>query len=114
MPGDSITKKWTYIQKWTYIGRKQNIHLMKKQHISQNFTVQLQLTEYKLQNTEKQQDTKNKERATAGNLTRAVKPIAQPYRLSYPDPVSSSLHFTPKSSLRLASLHLTPIPMSYN
>jgi hypothetical protein len=40
MPGGSVTKIGRTYKKWTYIARKQNIHLTKKQHISQNFTVQ--------------------------------------------------------------------------
>jgi hypothetical protein len=117
----SQTHVWRTYKKWTFIARKQNIHLTKKQHISQNFTVQVQWTKYKLQMTEKQtKDRKttehgNKEKATAGNWTRAVKPVAQRYRLSYTDPVSNSLYFSPKfTSPRLTSLHSNSHPLSGN
>jgi hypothetical protein len=45
MPGGSVTKIGRTYKKWTYIARKQNIHLAKKQHISQNFTVQYKCNE---------------------------------------------------------------------
>jgi hypothetical protein len=45
MPGGSVTKIGRTCKKWTYIARKQNIHLTKKQHISQNFTVQYKCKE---------------------------------------------------------------------
>jgi hypothetical protein len=48
MPGGSVTKIGRTYKKWTYIARKQNIHLTKKQHISQNFPVQYK---YNGQNT---------------------------------------------------------------
>jgi hypothetical protein len=35
MPGGSVTKIGRTYKKWTYIARKQNIHLTKKQHLSQ-------------------------------------------------------------------------------
>jgi hypothetical protein len=53
MPGCSVTKIGRAYKKFTYIARKQNIQLTKKQHISQNFTVQYkcneQNTRYKTQ-----------------------------------------------------------------
>jgi hypothetical protein len=60
MPGDSVNKKWTYMQKMD-IHSKETKHLTKKQLISQNFKVQYkynkQNTSYKTpktkQNTEK-------------------------------------------------------------
>jgi hypothetical protein len=45
MPGGSVTKIGRTYKKWTYIARKQNIQLTKKQHISQNFTVQYKYNE---------------------------------------------------------------------
>jgi hypothetical protein len=45
MPGSSVTKIGRTYKKWTYIARKQNIHLTKKQHTSQNFTVQYKCNE---------------------------------------------------------------------
>jgi hypothetical protein len=46
MPGGIVTKIGrTYKKKRAYIARKQNIHLTKKQHISQNFTVQYKCNE---------------------------------------------------------------------
>jgi hypothetical protein len=102
-----LQKNGRTYKKWTYIARKQDVHLTKKQHISRNFTVQVQWTEYKLQTTEKQTKHRktteyrntikheNKEKVTAGNWTRAVKPVAQRYRLSYPDTMSPD-HFKDK------------------
>jgi hypothetical protein len=49
MSGGTVTKIGRTFKKWTHIARKQNIHITKKQHISQNFTVQVQRTEYKVQ-----------------------------------------------------------------
>jgi hypothetical protein len=56
MPSGSVTKIGRTYKKWTYIARKQNIHLTKKQHvhlrytkkkqhISQNFTIQYKCNE---------------------------------------------------------------------
>jgi hypothetical protein len=45
MPGGSVTKIGRTYKKWTCIARKQNIQLTKKQHISQNFTVQYKCNE---------------------------------------------------------------------
>jgi hypothetical protein len=48
MPGGSVTKigrTYKKKKKWTYIARKQNIQLTKKQHVSQNFTVQYKCNE---------------------------------------------------------------------
>jgi hypothetical protein len=89
MPSGSVTKIGHTYKKWTYIARKQNIQLTRKQHISQNVTVQYKTTKHE-----------NNEKATAGNWTRAVKPVAQRYRMSYPDPVSNSgiINQTPRDS----------------
>jgi hypothetical protein len=45
MPGGSVTKIGRTYRKWTYIARKQNIQLAKKQHISQDITVQYKCNE---------------------------------------------------------------------
>jgi hypothetical protein len=45
MSGGSVTKIGRTYKKWTYIARTQNIHLTKKQHISQNFPVQYKCNE---------------------------------------------------------------------
>jgi hypothetical protein len=45
MPGGSVKKIGRTYKKWTYIARKQNIQFTKKQHISQNFTVQYKCNE---------------------------------------------------------------------
>jgi Tfp pilus assembly protein PilP len=56
---------WQCLKKWTYIARKQNIHLTKIQHISQNFTVQYKCNEQKAsyrthkKKTERQQNTES-------------------------------------------------------
>jgi hypothetical protein len=39
MPGGSVTKIGRTYKKLTYISRTQNLHLTKRQHLSQNFTV---------------------------------------------------------------------------
>jgi hypothetical protein len=45
MPGGTVAKIGRTDTKWTYIARKQNMNLTKKQHISQNFTVQYKYNE---------------------------------------------------------------------
>jgi hypothetical protein len=120
MPGRIVTKKLTYIQKLD-VHSKETKHTsheraartshQKTAHLTKfHSTIQVQWTEYKLQNTEKKQQKNNKRRKQrkrdCGNWTWAVKPVAQHYRLSYPDPISNSLLFTPKfTSPRLTSLH---------
>jgi hypothetical protein len=87
MLGGSVTKIRRIYKKWTYIARKQNIHLTKEQHISQNFTVQYKCNEQnttynkyntryetqknkqnteKQQNTQKQQNTKTRKKLLPG------------------------------------------------
>jgi hypothetical protein len=80
MPGGSVTKIGRTYKKWAYITRKQNIHLTKKQHISQNFSVQYKCNEkntrYETQrnkqntekqhNTQKQQNTKTRKKLLPG------------------------------------------------
>jgi hypothetical protein len=81
MPGGSVTKIGRTYKKWTYIARKQNIHLTKKQHISQisqystSATNRIQGTINRIQDTKHRNTTvytettkhEHKERATAGN-----------------------------------------------
>jgi hypothetical protein len=69
MPVAVLQENGRTYKKWTYITRKQNIHLTKKQHISQNFTVQYkyndQNTKYNEQNTSyKTQKNKQHRKAT--------------------------------------------------
>jgi hypothetical protein len=54
----------------TYIARKQNIHLTKKQHISQNFTVQYKCNE---QNTRYKKNRKTNKTPKATEYTETTK-----------------------------------------
>jgi hypothetical protein len=62
MPGGSVTKIGPTYKKWTYIARKQNTTHEKTAYLTKfHSTAQVQRTEYKIQNTGKQQHKQKKQ-----------------------------------------------------
>jgi hypothetical protein len=94
MPGGSVTKIWRTYKKWTYIARETHEKAGRTTH--EENSISHKISQYSTSATNRIQERttaytettkhEDKEKATAENWTRTVKPVTQRYRMSYPDP----------------------------